>query len=140
MFVAILIATSCTDDDPIQVQLLSGDWILDNITLTSGELITPPAPVNLLLTQSEENPSSFSFVGTVICNQYGGDFSFLSENTVDFEGVATTEQLCVEDDPTGTFQGTYFDVFGQSVEFNIGENTITIVSQEGTTLNFSRAN
>ena len=145
---SFFISTSCGDDDfqnqnsgptGINFELLEGEWDLENIIEGSGAVLAPPAPVNLILAQSAENPMAFSYNGTSTCNLYSGNVNFSANNRVSLGSFLTTEMACGEAD-LNTFEETYYRFLGQSVEFQLGQDSFALLTPDGETLNFIRAN
>lgn len=146
--ITIFLTASCGDDDfqnqnssptGTNFELLAGEWDLENIIEESGAVLAPPAPVNLILTQSAENPMAFSYTGTSTCNLYSGNLNFSTDNRVTLGSFLTTEMACGEAD-LNNFEETYYRFIGQSVEFQLGQDSFALLTPDGATLNYIRAN
>jgi len=149
MLVLVLTLTvSCTDDDDnvtqlpdiasSTIELFLGEWQLENISLDSGDIEEPPSPVNLTFTPNPVDSRAFEYQGTSTCNVYAGNLLLFTEEVLLLTDLLTTEMLC-DPQSLNTFESLYYDSIQQSNTYRIDQETLSLTTEDGITLNFSRA-
>jgi len=139
---------SCADDDDniaelpdipsSTLELFLGEWQLENITMDSGDVEEPPSPVNLAFTQNPVAPRGFEYQGASTCNVYAGNLFLLTEEVLVLTDLLSTEMLCAPQS-LNNFENQYYDIIQQSNTYLITQETLNLFTEDGITLNFSRA-
>ena len=148
LVLALVLTTACTDDDNNVTELpdipnstltlFLGEWQLENIVLISGAIEEPPSPVSLTFTTNPLDPRAFEYQGASTCNSYAGNLFLFTEEVLLLTDLLSTEMLC---DPQilNTFERQYYDSIEQSNTYRITQETLSLTTEEGITLNFRRA-
>jgi proline iminopeptidase len=73
--------------------------------------------------------------GTTGCNHYGGSYQ-VDDGSIKFEDLYSTEMACVDVPGLMDQERIYLEILGTAQSFEAAEDVLTIVSENGQTLNF----
>ncbi|NAS29551.1 META domain-containing protein [Flavobacteriaceae bacterium R38] len=121
-----------------QFEMLSGDWVLNTINLSSGTELTPPSLVSISFSKEESDTVTYELNGVSTCNLYGGELLSLNNDKISFEELYSTDQLCEEE--LNNFEATYFELLYRSERYTINNDQLILFIEDGVSINFERSN
>ncbi|MGB5820970.1 MAG: META domain-containing protein [Saonia sp.] len=137
---AFLLSVSCSENedanlknvnlqvDAMKFETLTGVWNLES--LVTENTLVPPSPVTVDFSLDDGSEVVYALNGISSCNQYGGELVALTENSISFKQLYSTDMLCSEE--LNTFESQYFNVLFDTEKYSIEDGKLKL--QSGNTI------